>query len=240
MRIAAAILLALAWPAAASEFAAGLGASNSACGTGVPTAWVSYDRDGDDLAAHLKVRTGPDGGCAGQATAVDAGVSRRLALGGPWGLSVAGGYDLRAVPIEYGCAGDAECVALPGKLFRGTEVATVAAEVGVVYDGGPWSLELRYNAVEQDWEKGGGAPPFSLVYGHAIGPVEIDATLMARAVADVAVGWRRGRLRVAASASRNAALLAHPAPAHVEADGRRWARLGGPSTVYALDFGISF
>ena len=131
-------------------------------------------------------------------------------------------------------------MALPGKLFRGAEVVTVAAEVGAVYDAGDWSAELRYNAVEQDYEAGGGVPPFSVVYRHALGPVEIDAQLMARGIADLSLRFDRGRLRLAATASRNAALLAHPAPEHLEADGLRWARLGGPSTVYALDVGLRF
>lgn len=223
------------------SFAAGFGASNASCGKGMPTAWVAYNRDEAALSAHVRVRTGPDGGCAGQATAVDAEVSRRWPLAGRWGVSVTGGFDQRVTPFEFGCgAGDASCVELPGKLFRGVEVVTTSALVGVVYDAGPWSVELRYDGVEQDWEDGGGVPPVSLAYRHRVGPVDIDATLMARAVADVSVTFDRGRFRLSGSASHNAALLSHPAPPFVEAGGRRWARLGGPSTVYSLEAGVRF
>lgn len=222
------------------SFAAGIGASNAACGSGVPTAWVAYDRNDPTLSAHVRVRTGPDGGCAGQATAVDAEVSRRWLLAGRWGVAVTGGFDQRVTPFEYGCGAEASCVALPGKLFRGVEVVTTSALVGLVYDAGPWSVELRYDAIEQDWEDGGGVPPFSLAYRHTIGPVDIDATLMARAVGDVAATLDRGRFRLSGSVTHNAALLSHPAPPFVEADGRRWGRLGGPSTVYSLEAGIRF
>ena len=225
----------------APEFTAGFGASNSQCGTGEPTAFVDYRRDDDQLPARLYVRTGPDGGCAGQSTAVDASVAWRWPVRGRWEVSVAGGFDRRVVPFEYGCAGAADCVPLPGKLFRGAEVETVSALLGARYDAGDWSVEARYDAVAADWEKGGGVPPISLAYAHRIGPARVEATLMARGVADVEAAVDLGdRARVGVRASANAGKLAHPAPPFVAAGGRRWDRLGSPRVVYALDLGVRF
>ena len=244
MRIVIAFIVAVSAGASAasdSSFAAGFGASNAACGSGVPTAWLRWERESDASPARVHVRTGPDGGCAGQSTSVDASAARRLPLRGPWSLSVTGGYDQRVLPVEYGCDGrSADCVPLPGKLFRGAEVVTVSALLGVVYDGGDWSIELRYDAVEHDWADGGGVPPISAAYRHRFGPVVLAADVMARGVGDVSVAWESGRLRAAVAASANASLLAHPAPPFVSAGGRRWERLGAPDVVYDVEFGVRF
>ena len=229
--------------AAHADFAAGFGASNAACGTGVPTAWVEFDNGDARRPARFYARTGPDGGCAGQATAVDASAAWRMPLRGSWSLAVAGAYDQRAQPFEYGCAEtDPACRPLPGKLFRGAAVVTVSALLGARYDGGDWSAELRYDAVEQDYETGGGIPPFSLAWSRRVGPVQLHGTLMPRWIGDVSATVDLGeRMRLALRANANAALLAHPAPAWIEAaDGARWARLGGPRTVYGIDFGVRF
>ena len=225
-----------------AEFAAGFGASNAQCGTGEPTAFVDYRRDADDLPARLYVRNGPDGGCAGQSTAVDASVAWRWPLRGPWEVAVAGGYDRRVVPFEYGCGPDPDpdCAPLPGKLFRGAEVETVSALLGLRFDGGDWSVEARYDAVAAEFADGGAVPPFSLAYSHRLGPALLEATLMARGVADAEVSVDLGRARIGARASANAAELAHPAPPFVAAGDRQWARLGSPRVVYALDLGIRF
>lgn len=222
---------------------AGFGVGNASCGKGVPTAFVEYERNHDVSPVRLYVRTAPDGSCSGQATAVDASVAWRVPMGDSWGVSVGAGYDQRAIPFEYGCVvGNRDCRPLPGKLYRGVEVATPSALLGVWYDGGDWTVEARFDAVEQDYAAGGGVPPISVAYQHTLGPVVVEATLMPRWIVDATVATDLGdRMRLAGRVAHNAALLAHPAPLWVAAaDGSRWSRLGGPRTIYALDIGVRF
>ena len=236
-------VLSLAGSAAWGEntLVAGFGVGNGSCGTGVPTAFVEYERREAMSPVRLHLRTAPDGACSGQATAVDASIAWRVPVGDSWGMSVGAGYDQRVIPFEYGCAAD-DCRALPGKLFRGVEVATPSALLGVWYDGGGWTVEARYDAVESDYAAGGGVPPISVAYQHTLGPVTVEATLLPSWILDATATLDLGdRLRLAGRVAHNAALLEHPAPPWVEAaDGSRWPRLGGPRTVYAVDVGVRF
>ena len=222
------------------EFVAGFGASNAQCGRGEPTAFVDFRQSHQDMPVRVYVSTGPDGGCAGQTTAVDASASRRWALRGPWGVSVAGEYRRRVVPFEYGCPADADCVALPGKLFRGVAVETVSALAGVRYSAERWSVEVRYDAVRSAWSDGGGMPPISVAGEVRAGPLLVEATLLPRGVADIEASLRLGRARVSARMAARAGLLEHPAPDFVAAGDQRWSRLAAPTVVYAVDVGVRF
>ena len=226
--------------AAVRTFAAGFGTANSQCGTGIGNAFIEYDDDSDTLPMHLYIRTGPNGSCSGQGTAVDAQVSKRWAVGdeSPWYASLTGGFDRRVVPFEFETRD-------PGKLFDGVPVDTVSAMVGLGFDGGDWSLGLRFDGIEQDYEGGGGVSPFSLAYTHHIGPAEIDATWTglgdSRPIIDAGVTVARGHLQASLRGSLNAGLLDNPAPAQLVADdGTILARMGNPDFVYSVDVGWRF
>ena len=221
-------------------FSAGIGASNAQCGTGVPTAYLDYDRDSDDVSAHFVLRTGPNGSCDGQATSVDAQVSKRHELLGIWHLDLIGGYDQRIVPFEYEPAAT--------KQFRGVEVVTVAGAVSVGAGFGDcrehpcWTVGLVYNAIEQDFEDGGGVSPVSVAVSGRFGPFEFDASLMERGIGTFDVVWEGKHIRASVRTSNNQRLLDNPAPAFIEdiTTGRRYARKGSPPFVYAFDCGWRF
>ena len=270
----AAFVAALAFNAGAEDdesFAAGFGFSNAQCGSGEPTAWIAYDRDSDDLSAHAYVNTGPDGSCAGRGTAVDVEVKKRFPLKGNWSVSLTGGYDQRTVPFEYvaysECEGtqDTSCINTEtgsvmengteyspnyplGKVFRGVGVPTTSALVGFVYDGGPWTVEIRYNAIPQDMEclesaeSCGVLSPVSFAYSHKFGAIEIDATIMERLVADAAITYTyNDKIQISGRMSNNAAKLDNPADRFITNDeDEALIRDGGPATVYALEVGFRF
>lgn len=244
MTFIAVIAALFALRAVADGFSAGIGASNAQCGTGVPTAYVDYDRDSDEVSAHFVLRTGPNGSCEGQGTSVDAQVSKRHELPSIWLFHLIGGYDQRVVPFEYEPAAT--------KQFQGVEVVTVTGAVsfgaglGDCFEDGDeapcWTVGLVYNAIEQDFEDGGGVSPISVVVSGRVGPFEFDASLMERGIGTFDVTWENERIRAAVRASNNQYLLDNPAPTFLEdaTTGHQYARLGSPPFVYAFDCGWRF
>lgn len=219
------------------ELSFGLGSSNVECGTGVGRAYVRFDDDHPVRPAHLIVESGPNGSCSGQGTAVDAEAAwvGIFAEQSPWTWRVSGAYDQRVVPFEYATRD-------PGKLYRGVEVVTVSVLFGVCRSVPLGTACLRFDAIEQDYERGGGTSPFGASYSGVYRGFEFDAALTALGdsdpIFDVSMTRVIGGFEFGASASYNAALLDNPAPDFLVADdGTRLARLGGPRIVYSLRVG---
>ena len=227
-----------------TTFTAFIATGNVECGTGIGRGGIDYDRDNPDTPMHLRVETGPNGSCSGQGTSVDARVARRYAIGeNGWFGSVVGAYDQTVLPYEYQTRD-------PGKLFRGVEVVTVSAKAGLGYRDGEaggdnWSLAILFDAIEQDYETGGGTSPFSAAFSARRGNVEVDATVTALGdsdlIGDLDVSYVLGNVVISGSASYNAGLLDNPAPNDLEADdGTLLKRLGSPKLVYGGRIGWRF
>ena len=163
-------------------------------------------------------------------------------------MSLTGGYDQRVVPFEYICS-KGNCVWTKQNeeinlselnIFRGVGVATTSALIGLVYDGGPWLVELRYNAIPQSLGDEGVKEllPVSLAYAHKIGPVELDMSLMQKSIMDVAVTYvYNEKVQMNFRASSNASKMTNDAPGQLYGV---LDRKGGPNPVYALEVGFRF
>lgn len=126
-----------------NDFSAGFTFENLSCGSLEPTFSISYDRDNDSTPAHFRMSGGPNGSCTGQGISLDAVVEKRQYLGGDvWYVVAGGGIREQTQAFEYlGCLEDFKC-------YAGYAVRDVSARGGFGFDGGEWSVQLTYGAVE--------------------------------------------------------------------------------------------
>ena len=126
-----------------NDFSAGFTFENLSCGSLEPTFSISYDRDNDSTPAHFRMSGGPNGSCTGQGISLDAVVEKRQYLGGDhWYAVAGGGIREQTQAFEYsGCSEGFKC-------FAGYTVRDVSARGGFGFDGGEWSIQLAYDAVE--------------------------------------------------------------------------------------------
>ena len=222
---AAAALASAGAAAQRAEFSAGFGVSNGTCGSAEPTATLAYDLDADRMPAHFRLAAGPDGSCEGQAVSVDALIEARhyfrdriFAVGGA-------GYDRRSVPFEF------EATAWGTKQFRGVEVEAAQALLGLGFDGGDWSCQVAYNAVEARLQAGGRVLPIQANCRALLGAWDLSGTTSFD-IHTLAASFRAGRVELAAEAAFGFHRLENPAPDHLEGD-VRYGRADPPSPLYS-------
>ena len=212
-------------------FTAFLGSSNSECGSSFQRAGFAYDRDSDDLPAHFRLSTGPNGSCSDYGTSIDARVAKRFPIGdNGWYQTIVGGYVQKVVPFEY--TGDQ--ITTPGaKVNRGFEVRTVSASFGTGYDGGDYSVELVFNAAGGSNErykgkypdghshakqyKFGEMSPINLAYSHKLREnIELDVLWTGVAfndpILDAGFTYVRDNMELGLVVNYNAGALKNDAP----------------------------
>jgi len=171
--VLAAILGAAAAAAQDRTISAGFGVSNTQCGTAEAYGSISLDVDSDDVPMHFDLAVGPNGGCDGQGTSINAQVAKRLYYNsGSFFSFVAGGYDRGVAPHEF-----VDPASGPFKLFRGFTYEQVQALVGLGYDcGDNCSVRVSYDAVETKKANGDKTLPIRLAVSYRLaGSYEFDA-----------------------------------------------------------------
>ena len=222
---------------AETSMSAGFGGGNEQCGGFEPNGSIAYDRDSDDLAAHMYLKVGPNGSCSGQGFSIDSAVTKIFPYRGPWGGFVTGAYDRRTIPFEFGV-----------KNFRGYDVDAISAIVGLRYDcGDECSIRLGYNAVETAKANGGNTSPVFLAANYEL----FDEWEISGDTNFTVTNFRIGRtgsiLDVSAGVTFGAHNLAHPAPSMVPAldddgdaiPGHYWTRRDPPSPLYSIHIGMN-
>ena len=213
-----------------------LGGGNGTCGVFEPTASVRYDRDSTTVPVSFAMAVGPNGGCTGQAAAVEASVSHHLDVGGSDGgvfLDLTAAYQQQTVPIEYVRATAMD----PFKHFAGIDVTAAQASAGWGYRfSDTWTASLGYNAVETLNVNGDKLKPFRLAVSGQIADVEIDVSAIEN-VTWVALQWEASEnIVLSANAVRGMNRLMNDAPDMIG----DYTRAGAPETVYRVGAGWRF
>ena len=211
-----------------ADMSAGLGLSNAACGTGEPTASVSYDRDGDVIPAHFRLGVGPNGSCDGQGVTVDALVEGRYYVREQVFTLVGAGYDLRTVPFEYAAT------SWGTKQFRGERVETVQALFGLGYDGGDWSIQAAYNVVENKLSDGDDLFPVQINARWNLDDIELSGTTNID-THTMAASYKYGKIMFTGGVSYGFHKLDNPAPDYLMGDGQKYMRADPADPLYSFN-----
>ena len=217
-----------------TTYAATFGYSNIQCGSYFPSAGVDVDNDSKHYPFHFRMSVGPNGGCDGQGTSIDARVSARHDLNDAFFLSVVGGYDQRVVPFQYGDKNISGA-----KVFRGVAVANPSAMLGVGARFAGGTVELLYNAVTTPLaDDKGDQSPFSVEYNANWDSGELGVSLQPRGIVDANITFNYGeRIQFGFNVNRNGHLLKNDAePIHniqqIDANGDN---VGSPIELHRKD-----